>query len=279
MINKRETEINLATMVFHRPATLYPPFEEEHTWIYQFLRKVCGCNNSTNSGQDQVIIAGSSALDQYTRRHMGFSIEPRDVDFFTTLEIDDEEMNWLMYKMMRCQDAFRIRADRVPYMGRLDNYPLTINGVWNFTIRYFCNDGTLLEPIPLPMQLICLYIPPIVPFPATIENFTDIVLQRFDLSICKCAILNDTLMDIYVVDENEIEMLRMTYDMRKFRGSDAMKSRLWKYLDRGFILSRIQITETSFVEAGHGFLQTFDIEDDGSTVTPVHNIVEHDEHV
>jgi hypothetical protein len=255
---------------------IHPPFDEEHTWFYQFFHAICENSNSTGQGEDRIVIAGSAALDQYTRRHMGFTIDPHDVDFFTTLELDEDEMNWLMYKMMRLQQAFHITAQKIQYFAT-STYPSRIHAIYNFKLCYLDTDGKLLEPISFPVQLICLEMPRDQLFPTSTESFTRIVINRFDLSICKCAILSDTLLDIFVEDEIEIQNMRMTYDLRNFRNILTMHDRIWKYLNRGFLLNRIQITSHSFITTGTGFLATYDLDEHRITTSGIHNIVESDE--
>jgi hypothetical protein len=189
---------------------------------------------------------------------MGFSIEPNDVDFFTTLDISTEDMGWLVGEMNELQNAFYVCAEKLPWRGK-SKYKLNINDVWNFSVCYVDDDGNLSAAISPGIQLISINVAPHRNC-NTPTDFAERVWERFDISICKCAILSPDMRDSYMDRSTwmDIVTMKMTYDMRAFRGVNTMMKRLKKYTDRGFSLRQIQLSDTEFFVAGNDDINLID---------------------
>jgi hypothetical protein len=167
-------------------------------------------------------------------------------------------MGWLVEEMNDLQSAFYVHAEKLPWKGK-SKYKLNINDVWNFTVCYVDDDGKLSAAISPGIQVISIKVASHQNC-STSADFAERVWERFDINICKCAILSPDMRDDYMDRSTwlDIAVMKMTYDMRAFRGVNTMMKRLKKYTDRGFRLRQIQLSDTEFFIPGNDDINLVD---------------------
>jgi hypothetical protein len=91
-----------------------------------------------------------------------------------------------------------------------------------------------------------------------LNRFVDEILENFDISVCKCAILDPLAMDnVYTLADGDIKNKVLEYYLRNFKNASDMENRLGKYTKHGFNLDRIRIGRKVIVEASIGYMRMF----------------------
>ena len=149
MINMNLTRFfeHMSTFDFYEVQRNITPLQQIHSDFYQFMIELC------RQERHYIIIAGSSALEQEMRRVHQSSVVPNDVDFFTSLYIEEEEMATLVEMFKRLIDTYDIEASKNPVPKNVQYREMSkIRDVWNFTVRPKLPGNLLGDPISLPNQ-------------------------------------------------------------------------------------------------------------------------------
>jgi hypothetical protein len=235
-LNRQRVHQALQETNFMEPANLQPPFELVHSFMFDVLRVVC------DVAHQYVIIAGSAPLDQITRRRLGISIEPNDVDYFTSLEIEASDMYWLNNEINNLQNAFIVEMKP----NNDEELYIRYRCIWNLDIRYLNEYGQpatiLLYPsvqiisVPITRDIVC----------QDTFTFMQYIWSLFDINVCKCALISEGLSNILAQNIVDIENRTMEYNLSNYRYQrpEITIRRLKKYMDRGFKLERLRLSET-----------------------------------
>jgi hypothetical protein len=140
---------SFGSFVFHS-AVVVAPFSYAHSALYQFLQQVCKKEGKS------VVLAGSAALNVQTRKHHGMDIEPNDVDFFTSANWTEAEVESLVTEFNNSQDrSFRLGLQKKMQLREFIQYKIGIHSIWNFSLSRRVGAGWY-TPVQLFPQLICL---------------------------------------------------------------------------------------------------------------------------
>jgi hypothetical protein len=269
--------LRLSEFAFYVSERIVAPFKQAHSTFYQFMIQLC------NYQKKFIVLAGSAALDQEIRRIHFTTIEPQDIDFFTSLYVTEEEMNDVMVALNYLDDEYYYEADRNPCPEDQTYRKMSrIRDVWNFTVRSKDEDDELGEVLTPPIQLIVIDVPLTRCYPRGLKDFTDDVLSLFDINICKCALLSPDFCPVYATPSAQFGLVDklMEYDLRRFNRSKVMIRRIQKYLKRGFKLTRMRLSELEYLEPSPLSLdQHLELksDEDGISVGRYHMVEETDE--
>lgn len=219
-------------------------FTHGHSLLYKFLHKFC---KTRHRG---VVIAGSSALNKKIVSTGGRGITPNDVDFFTSLTIGDTaSIEFLVQDFNDSNDKYTLSFNTGPVYTRTSS-TAGVFAVWNFQLfdNKYPTRNKAITPNP---QLICILGTSFGGVDDVI--FADEIMNRFDISICKCAIIDPcNLGNVYTRFETDIRTFKMRYDLNKFRSVSETISRIQKYQDRGYTLDRITLGRDSVIKIQNG---------------------------
>jgi hypothetical protein len=229
---------------FEFTETVVPlPFCYGHSMFYQFWYQYC------KDEGESFVLAGSAALQQRMADLDKASFVPNDVDFFTSARFKQMDVHKKIEEFNMCQDKYKIELQQT--MDRSTGslyYKKGIHSVWNFKLtQYLGNKWYAPVMFPSP-QIICMktcwY------RGRDTLKFVDEVLDGFDISVCKCAIINPIDMKIiYSQADGDIKNKVLEYDMRNFVNAGDMQRRLTKYIERGFNIDRIRLERKVIIEA------------------------------
>ena len=251
VIKEKEKEDSNQTFKFVR--TVVPlPFCYGHSMFYQFFRQVC------KDKGDSIVLAGSSALERRMMDHHGSSaFQPNDVDFFTSAHLKDHDIFERVREFNSIQSEYTLEIVqvRLPHVCP-QYYKNGIHSIYNFKLsqdlgKDWCKSLVLPGPQLICMQTSCYG-------GGDLNRFVDKVLEGFDISICKCAILDPLAMKtVYTLADGDIKNKVLEYDLRNFKSTETMEKRLHKYTQRGFDIDRIRISRKVIVEASVGYMREF----------------------
>lgn len=268
VITEKEAEDRSPAFKFV-PTVVPLPFCYGHSMFYQFFRKIC------KDQGDSIVLAGSSALERRMMDHHGSSaFQPNDVDFFTSAHLKQGEVFERVKEFNKIQSEYTLDVVQIKLPHTYPQYHNNgIHSIYNFRLSQ--NLGVnWCTPLVLPgPQLICMKTSRYGG--RDLKRFVDEVLDSFDISVCKCAILDPLAMEsVYTLADGDIKKKVIEYDLRNFTSADVMTERLEKYTERGFDVDRIRMGRKVIVEASVGYMRMFidyNQERDGtSSKTPEH---------
>ena len=143
----------------------------------------------------------------------------------------------------------RFRVDEIDDEDDHSKHKVPMSYLCDIVIKRV-SEGVVVED--LPFQLIGLRLSEVP------EDFAELVISGFDLSCVRFAIespdhpcnvrcLNDKCLNLF-------KELSFTCDMKKFRGSGTMFSRMKKYMSRGFSLVGLEFKEMIYIGFASGAL-------------------------
>jgi hypothetical protein len=206
-------------------------------------------------------IAGSYALQQVMKDMGQTTFESNDIDVFTTLYFSVEDMVIFERKFDElCDDSYIIIDRLMDSYSRVDG----MRQIWNFAILGIKRVGNLVElqRVYPPVQLIVVN----KELPRNLQlndhRFAKEVIDRFNISVCKCAIpnlfeLNRAVAMSYSVILDIINC-EMEYDLRKLKSTDNAWNRLLKYASRGFKPSRLRFGNSQVIHMVDGIIRIFE---------------------
>jgi hypothetical protein len=210
---------------------------------------------------ERACIAGSYALQQITKDIGRTTFESNDVDVFTTLYFSVEDMIIFERKFdALCDDSYIIIDRLMESYSRVDG----MRQIWNFAIVGIKRVGNIvrLQRVYPPVQLIVLN----NELPRNLQlndrEFAKEVVDRFDISVCKCAIPNLFELNRAVAMSRSVLLdivnREMEYDLRKLKSTDNAWSRLLKYVARGFKLNRLRFGNCQVMYIVDGIIRIFE---------------------
>lgn len=228
------------------------PFCYGHSMFYQFWYQVC------KQEGDSIVLAGSSALERRMMDHHGSSaFQPNDVDFFTSAHLKNLDVFKRVDEFNDIQSEYVLEVVDVQLSKTVPHYyKNNVHSIYNFKLsqnlgKNWCTP--LVVPSP---QIICMETSRYGG--RDLNRFVDEILENFDISVCKCAILDPLAMDnVYTLADGDIKNKVLEYDLRNFKNASDMENRLGKYTKRGFNLDRIRIGRKVIVEASIGYMRMF----------------------
>ena len=178
----------------------------QHQILCQIIYQIALANDK------RACIAGSYALDMIMKEMGRNSFRPNDVDIFTTLYFTEEDYDKIKRKFSKeCTNYLLCFDKRFESRSRVDR----MRQVLNVTIQYnaYLDQVTQIDP---PLQIIVIDNElPVYLRPDDIGFANDIV-ERFDISICKCIIPNLLrLNEVVAMCRSDIQFWEMEYDMQK----------------------------------------------------------------
>jgi hypothetical protein len=189
--------------------------------------------------------------------HGSSTFEPNDVDFFTSAHLKDHDVFECVREFNNIQSDYNLEVVQVKLHHTCSQYYKNgIHSIYNFRLQENLGKDWC-KPLVLPgPQLICMKRS--VYGGRDLNRFVDEVLENFDISVCKCAILDPLSMEtVYALADDDIRKKVLEYDLRNFKNAGLMEKRLRKYTERGFDIDRIRIDRKVIVEASVGYMQMF----------------------
>jgi hypothetical protein len=224
------------------------PLPKQHQILCQIIYQIALAND------ERACIAGSHALEMIMKEMGRNSFTPNDVDIFTTLYFTDEDYDKIKRKFSKeCKNHFLFFDKRFESRYRVDR----MRQVLNVTIKYkgYLDHITQIDP---PLQIIVLDNELPVDLRPDDIGFANNVVDRFDISICKCVIPNMLrLNEVVAMCRSDIQFWEMEYDMRKFKKSETSWNRIVKYATRGFTLTKLRFGENRVINLQDGNLRVF----------------------
>jgi hypothetical protein len=234
------------------PTVVPLPFCYGHSMFYQFFRQIC------KDEGDSIVLAGSSALERRMMDHHGCSaFQPNDVDFFTSAHLIGRDVFDYVKEFNNIQSEYTLEVVQIRLPHTYPQYHNNgVHSIYNFRLSQNLG-ANWCTPLVLPgPQLICMQASRYGG--RDLNRFVEEVLDSFDISVCKCAILDPLAMEnVYTVADGDIKKKVLEYDLRNFTSADVMRERLQKYTDRGFDVDRIRIGRKVIVEASIGYMRMF----------------------
>ena len=199
VITEKEAEDRSPAFKFV-PTVVPLPFCYGHSMFYQFFRKIC------KDQGDSIVLAGSSALERRMMDHHGSSaFQPNDVDFFTSAHLKQGEVFERVKEFNKIQSEYTLDVVQIKLPHTYPQYHNNgIHSIYNFRLSQ--NLGVnWCTPLVLPgPQLICMKTSRYGG--RDFNRFVDKVLDSFDISVCKCAILDPLAMEsVYTLADGDIK--------------------------------------------------------------------------
>jgi hypothetical protein len=181
-----------------------------------------------------------------------------DVDVFTTLYFSAEDMKSLEWKFEeQCTNYFFVVNKIMESSSRVDG----MRQIWNLVVTRIHRVGNVaeLQIVDPPIQIIVLDNELPRDLQPNDHGFAVEVVDRFDISVCKCVIPNLFRLNCVVaISRSDILNWEMEYDLRKLKSTDNAWKRLLKYATRGFKLSRLRFDNSQVIHMVDGIVRIFD---------------------
>ena len=133
--------------------------------------------------------------------------------------------------------------------------------IWNFVVMQIQCVGNIAEiqAVDPPIQIIVLNNELPHDLQPNEHEFAVEVVDRFDISVCKCVIPNLFKLNcVLAVSRSDILNWEMEYDLRKLKSTDNAWKRLLKYSIRGFKLSRLRFDNSQVIHMVDGIVRIFE---------------------
>jgi len=207
---------------------------------------------------NRACIAGSHALQQVMKEMGRTTFRSNDVDVFTTLYFTPENMRSLERKFEKqCTNHF-FTVDRImESKSRVDG----MRQIWNLVIMQIRRLGNVTEVqrVDPPVQIIVLDEERPCDLRPDDSGFAGEVVDRFDISVCKCVIPNLLRLNhVVTMSRSDILNWEMEYDLRKLKSTNNAWNRLLKYSTRGFKLSRLRFDSGQVIHMVDGIIRIFE---------------------
>jgi hypothetical protein len=219
---------------------------KSHQMLCQMIYQLALRNN------ERACIAGSHALQQVMSELGRTSFKSNDVDIFTSLYFDDENIKILEHKFQQlCSDHLVMTNKLLESRSGVDG----MRQIWNIEIFGLQRTGNVsaVRSIYPPLQVIVLNNELPIELRPDDHGFAVSVVERFDISVCKCVIPNLFRLDqVVAMSRSDIINWEMEYDMRKFKRTKLAWKRIVKYADRGFKLCRLRFEDNNVIRMVDG---------------------------
>jgi hypothetical protein len=207
---------------------------------------------------ERACIAGSHALQQVMKEMGRATFRSNDVDVFTTLYFTAEDMKILERKFEeQCRDYFFCVDKIMESRSRVDG----MRQIWNLVVMQIQRIGNIAEVQTMdpPIQIVVLNNELPHDLRSNDHGFAVEVVDRFDISVCKCVIPNlFKLNRVLAISRSDILNWEMEYDLRKLKSTDNAWKRLLKYSTRGFKLSRLRFDNSQVIHMVDGIVRIFE---------------------